>query len=901
MRVLRLGDNPLAGRIPLSLTNLPLREFRYRDTDLCVSGLPSFQAWLASIGVYEGTDEECPELTERDILRTLHEETGGRSWTRSDNWLTDEPLESWHGIDVNDRGRVRQVRLDANNLRGSIPPELGQLDDLESLQLHGNWLTGSIPRDLGDLPLLFDLVLISNLLTGEIPAELANLSNLKWLELSDNRLEGSIPPELGRLSKLENLYLDVNRLEGPIPAELGNLRNLTFLKLHDNQLEGPIPPVLGDLPRLRTLILPRNRLSGPIPPELGNLDLLEDLELNGNLLTGTIPGVLGSLERLWRLNLGLNRLSGPIPPEIGDLRNLKRLQLGFNGLEGPIPPEVGRLRLLEWLDLSSNPGIDGALPLDLKNLKRLILGLSGTGLCIPDELLRWSLGRARAPRCKELVGSQAYLTQAVQSLSYPVALVAGEEALLRVFVVAEKTTDAGMPTVRATFFVDGAEIHSTELRGKPGSIPTDIVEAEASLDNSANAMIPAHVIRPGLEMVIDIDPAGTLDPDLGVPKRIPEFGRQEVFVRAMPTFDLTVVPFLWQDDPDSLVIELTAEMEADPGGHRLLWDTQYLLPVGDLAFHAHEPVLTSSNDADEMLDEVWAIRVMEGGVGRWMASMSGPATGPWGVAWLPGVTSYVRLGIVDQPAEALTIAHELGHNLSLGHAPCGTGSTLDHAYPHPDGSTGAWGLDPRPGGPTLVPGTEADLMSYCVPAWIGDYNFSKAMNHRLGTEAADGLATGLEQTILLWGGADADGTPFLNPAFAIDAPPALPAASGDYRITGRGTDGAVLFSLDFDMAVTADGDEREGFVFAVPFRSEWADALAEIRLSGPSGDATIDRNTDRPAVIVRDPGTGQVRAILRDAIVAAAAAADPAAVMPGGRRLEVLTSSGIPDRSAWRR
>ena len=805
MRVLRLGGNPLAGLVPLSLTSLPLREFRYRDTELCESSLPSFQAWLASIGVHEGTDEECTQLTERDILRILYEETGGENWTRSDNWLTDAPLRSWHGIEMDLRGRIKGVLLEGNNLRGSIPPELGQLEGLVGLQLDYNWLGGSIPPELGDLPILEDLVFVGNLLTGTVPPELANLSKLKYLELADNRLEGSIPPELGRMPRLENLYLDVNRL------------------------------------------------------------------------------------------------SGPIPPEIGTLRNLKRLQLGSNGLQGPIPPEVGHLGRLEWLGLAHNPEIAGPLPLDLENLDRLTLGLAGTGVCIPNELLEWSLGRARALRCEAIEGSQAYLTQSVQSLSYPATLIAGQEAMLRVFVVAEKSTNAGIPPVRATFFVDGAEVHSTEIPGKPASIPTDVVQAEASLDNSAHAMIPAHLIRPGLEMVIEIDPAGTLDPDLVVPKRIPESGRQEVFVRAMPTFDLTVVPFLWEDDPDSLVVELTAEMEADPGGHRLLWDTQYLLPVGDLAFHAHEPVLTSSNDADELLDEVSAIRVIEGGVGRWMASMSGPATGPWGVAWIPGVTSYVRLGIVDQPEEALTIAHELGHNLSLRHAPCGTESTLDRSYPYPDGSTGAWGLDLRPGDPLLVPGTVADLMSYCVPAWIGEYNFSKAMTHRLGSEVADGLSAGVEQTILLWGGADADGALSLNPAFAVDAPPALPEAGGDYRITGRGTDGAVLFSLDFEMATAADGDERMGFVFAVPFRSEWADALAEITLSGPSGYATIDRNTDRPAVILRDPDTGQVRAILRGAMTAAAAAADPAAIVPGGNRLEVLMSSGIPDRSAWRR
>ena len=47
-------------------------------------------------------------------------------------------------------------------------------------------------------------------------------------------------------------------------------------------------------------------------------------------------------------------------------------------------------------------------------------------------------------------------------------------------------------------------------------------------------------MQPGLEMVIEIDPDGTLDPGLGVVKRIPETGRMTIEVREMPVFDLTV-------------------------------------------------------------------------------------------------------------------------------------------------------------------------------------------------------------------------------------------------------------------------------------------------------------------------------------------------------------------------
>lgn len=953
LRVLGVGGNPsLGGRVPLSLADLPLKEFRYRATGLCVPGLASFQAWLAALNVHEGTDEECPAFTERDILRILYEQTGGENWTRSDNWLTDRPLETWYGIEMNSNGGVQGIQLDGNNLRGTIPPELGQLEHLLGLQLHYNWLTGRIPPQLGDLGVLETLVLISNLLTGPIPPELANLPKLKFLELSDNRLEGTIPPELGRMPILENLYLDQNWLKGPIPVELGNLRNLTFLTLHDNQLSGsipreignwtslrdltlsgnflegpippeigrltllderlwldgnqltgPIPPELGNLSRVKWVYLGFNRLSGEIPAELGGLDAVQALSLDVNELTGAIPRELGSLTNIeWELNLRENRLTGPIPAELGNLRSLKTLRLGSNRLEGEIPPELGGMANLEWLDLSYNPGLGGPFPPALAALARLgRFEGAGTGFCVPEELLDWAVGRARAPRCEASTGSQAYLTQTVQSLEYPTALIAGEEALLRVFVVADDSTGARIPPVRATFFAGGAEIHSAEIAGKPAAIPTDIARAEASLDHSANAPVPADVVRPGLEMVIEIDPDGTLDPRLGVTARIPESGRQKVVVRDMPTFNLTIVPFLWQDNPDSAVVELTAEMAADPEGHRLLWDTHNLLPVGDLALDVHEPVLTSVNDGDHLLDEVGAIRAIEGGSGHWMASISGDATGPWGVAWIPGWTSYVRLGIVTLAEEALTIAHELGHNMSLYHAPCGTGSTLDRAYPYPNGSIGAWGLDPRPGGPLLVPITQADLMSYCVPAWVGEYNFSKAMNHRILTESGAASQVAPTRTILLWGGTDADGTPYLNPAFATDAPPALPGADGDWRITGRGAGGTVLFSFGFDMAAAAHAPERKGFVFAVPFRPEWADALAEITLSGPSGGAVIDRNTNRPAVIVRDRATGLVRAILRDVTAAAAAAASDAAILPGMDGLEVLTSSGIPGAMAWRR
>ncbi len=157
------------------------------------------------------------------------------------------------------------------------------------------------------------------------------------------------------------------------------------------------------------------------------------------------------------------------------------------------------------------------------------------------------------------------------------------------------------------------------------------------------------------------------------------------------------------------------------------------------------------------------------------------------------------------------------------------------------------------------------------------------------------------QCLLLWGGIDADGVPFLDPVFVIDAAPALPDAAGEYRLTGRADGGTVLFSLDFEMPVVADGDGSSSFVFMLPAQPGWENRLASVTLTGPGGSATLDEDSHRPMAILRDPGTRRIRAILRDLppTVTTQAIADTAVTRDRG--VEVLFSRGIPDPGAWRR
>ncbi len=834
--------------------------------------------------------------------------------------------------------KLKDLLFHNNSLEGSLPPELGSLAELEVLTLHGNDLSGPLPAALGDLASLKNLNLVNNEFNGPIPPELGNLASLRQLYLYNNELTGSIPSDLGRLSNLTRLWLNGNGLTGPIPSEFGNLTQLQGLVLSGNDLSGPIPPALGNLTRLDRLGLSNNSLTGPIPSTLGNLEKLAHLELQSNALTGSIPGELGGTA-LETLDLRANELSGPIPPELGNLTGLKVLRVGDNGLTGSIPPEFGdllavtRLELggnaltgplparlaelsalthlfleendlegpvpsefsaltaLREFNLTNNAGLAGMLPPGLTALARLDVFLAGgTELCVPSEVdfETWLGGiyRHRIARCPDASPSTAYLTQTVQSRTHPVPLVAGNRALLRVFVTAPQTTREGIPPVRARFFVNDQEIHVQDIAGRRSPIPTRVDESR--LGRSANAVIPGRVIRPGLELVIEVDPAGTLDPGLGVAKRIPETGRLRVDVHEMPPLELTLIPFVWEESHDSSIVKLVREMAADPARHELLHRTRTLLPIADLDVNAHEPVLTSTNSSVELLTETRVIRTMEGGTGHYMGMMDYPITGVPGIAYQPGWSAFAV------PHER-AMSHELGHNLNLGHTPCGPLSLIDPTYPHAGGVIGAWGYDFREA--SLVPPSTLDLMGCGPPNWTSDYHFNNALRFRLRDHRRPASAdrAGADTTLLLWGGADANGAPFLEPALVVDAPASLPDAAGDYRLTGRDADGAELFSLSFAMPEVPDGDGSSSFVFAVPVQSFRAGTLARIVLSGPGGSAALEDDTDRAMAILRDPRSGQVRGILRGA--SAEDASQVAAMAGPGAEgmLEVLFSRGLPD------
>ncbi len=915
------GNSALSDRLPNSLADLPpFQVLRYDGTGLCAPAEPNFQSWLGMTAAHEGTGVKCAPISERDVLVALFDAVGGPHWKRRDNWGSNRPLREWYGVTTDGDDRVTGLDLSGNNLMGLVPAGLRDLVHLTSLDLSSNNLTGAVPRALGRLTQLEVLRLNFNDLSGSVPPKLGNLTNLENLDLSSTHLTGSIPPELGNLTSLRTLDLGDNALSGSIPPELGNLTNLLDLDLNNNALSGSIPPELGNLTSLKALELRWNALSGLIPPELGNLTNLENLDLSSTHLTGSIPPELSNLASLKRLYLSRAGLTGSIPPELGNLANLGNLNLSSNDLTGLIPPELGNLTRLVILEVGGNRLSGPVVPEfgDLSRLIRLILAnnelagvlptsltklgsldtfqAGGTGLCAPSggEFSKWLEGISdrRIALCED-ASRMAYLVQAIQSRKFPIPLVADKAALLRVFVTAARANGDRIPRVRASFYLDGALVHVADIPDKPGPVPTSV--DEGSLEKSANAVIPAEVVQPGLEMVVEIDLDGTLDAGLGVARRIPESGRAAVDVRALPVFDLTVIPLQSATRPDPAIVATVAAMAADPEGHELLGVMHKLLPVGGLKVVAHEPVLVEftpgTYNTAEWLSIAKAIRVMEGGTGHYMTLFARPGARV-GRGTIGGRTS-------TSSTNSETIAHELGHNMGLTHAPCGFPAGVDAAYPYRDGMIGAWGYDFSSA--RLIGPMNVDIMTYCNPAWISDYHFEKALLFRLADEGAKAPdAATSASSLLLWGGKDAEENPYLEPAFVVNAPPALPQSGSQYRITGRNATQTELFFLTFDMPEVACDDGSSSFAFVLPVDPEWRDKLASITLTGPGGSATLDSDTDRPMVILHNSQSGQVRGFLRDvpgeAMAASKIAVDALSPEPG---LEVLYSRGIPGREAY--
>ncbi|KAG4204282.1 hypothetical protein ERO13_A04G039000v2 [Gossypium hirsutum] len=282
----------------------------------------------------------------------------------ANNWTASTSVCNWIGVSCGIlHKRVIALNLTSMNLRGTIPPHLGNLSFLLSLDLSSNHFYGHLPKELGQLHRLRILRLSYNRLNGEIPSWLGNLQRVRRQKMKNNNFTGTILETLVNMSNLEILNLGFNQLSIQVPSSIFKISSLKIINLSSNKLSGSLPNDLCQhLPKLERLYLSWNELSGNIPSSMGKCSNLKSLSLSYNQFMGIIPRSIGNLTALQELYLGFNNLEGQIPEEIGNLLGLELLNIqAIKGLTGQIPTSIFNISSLKTIDLSNN-SLSGNLP-----------------------------------------------------------------------------------------------------------------------------------------------------------------------------------------------------------------------------------------------------------------------------------------------------------------------------------------------------------------------------------------------------------------------------------------------------------------------------------------------------------------------------------------------------------
>ena len=429
------------------------------------------------------------------------------------------------------------------------------------------------------------------------------------------------------------------------------------------------------------------------------------------------------------------------------------------------------------------------------------------------------------------------LTQAVQTYSGTVPLVAGRDAYIRVFARANQTTST-TTSVRVNLFVGSTLVNTLTLTN---SSPVPTAPDQADLATSWNGVVPGQFIQPGLSFLADVDPANTVVEGKETDNTFPASGTPAALdVRAVPPLKITFVPVI-QRYAKTLVGNVSTS-----NTENFLGDARRMLPLRDVDVQVHAPYTTSdsleltSSDANSewlhALSEMDALRVAESSVRHYVGVVK--------VSYTSGIAGYGYIGgqaVVAwdyMPSGRTVAAHELTHNFGRLHAPCGGVADRDPNFPNSDGSIGVYGYDLSTS--TLRLPSSPDLMGYCSNPWISDYNYVGVMNFRGSSSTETSAARAAAPSLLVWGRVER-GQLVLEPAFSVVTRPSLPSAVGPYRIEGTARDGRRLFSYAFageQLADTEDPTARH-FAFAIPMNEATQSELTSIRLSGPGASPTV--------------------------------------------------------------
>lgn len=491
-----------------------------------------------------------------------------------------------------------------------------------------------------------------------------------------------------------------------------------------------------------------------------------------------------------------------------------------------------------------------------------------------------------------------YLTQSTQDYAGNVPLIANRAALLRVFVKAT-AANTTTPAVKVTTYQAGTLLKTYTITSPSQSAPTCV--DEGNLTASWNVSIPASEVVANMSVLAEVDPTNVVTESSDSDNKFPASGTPKTLdVRTTAPMRITFIPVTQGGG--------TGDISASNVNAYLDYPLRvypWVPSTMDIQYHAPYAYGTTLNGASydagwtTLLNEIDAMRVNEQGSGgnRYYYAVVKPSynSGGTGFGRIGGAAAIgvdIKFNGTVQPSTnyySMTLAHELGHNFGRNHVNCGNPSNPDINYPYsPTSSIGVYGWDPST---NVLRGKDSytDFMSYCSPLWISDYTYKAVIAWR--ETHFEPPPASPRRSLLVWGRIGPTGV-VLEPAFEIDAPPALPERAGRYSVQAVDGAGQEVFNLSFDGAEVDHAPGERNFAWAVPLPSTGqvselrlrdgqtvmtrrsrttltnapaTGALASVRLRSLSTARSRlewDAST-YPVAMVRDPASGEVLGFLR--------------------------------------
>jgi len=324
-----------------------------------------------------------------------------------------------------------------------------------------------------------------------------------------------------------------------------------------------------------------------------------------------------------------------------------------------------------------------------------------------------------------------------------VPIVAGRDALLRIFVKPEAGYVPAAITARVKVQTHGASTVESHVFYATKNVTAASIDAD--LASTINVTIPAAALKPGATFGVVLNAAGSTPPPTGASNaRYPRDGSLASIGASAggDVMKIVLVPLKYNADGSGRLPDTSA---AQVAMYKDQLFRKYPVARVDVSVHApvdYDSVVSHDNGAGDVLNFTTSIRDGDRPAANvYYVGLLKPADNFWsycgsgciaGLSWV-GAPVSMWWGYSGTDWSGGTGAHEVGHAHGLPHAPCGT-SDPDY-WPgdadHASAKLGAWGWDPvdqklfDPGGDPGANNTYRDMMSYCGPIWIGDFNYAK--------------------------------------------------------------------------------------------------------------------------------------------------------------------------------